>query len=76
MGSITTGIISITLVALNYGVRPGFFTVWFRSWLVSYFLAVLVILFVAPWVQVFVNFLLKKTELHAKKSKSDTNSSH
>lgn len=74
MGSITTGIISITLVALNYGVRPRFFTVWFRSWCVSYFQAVLVILFVGPWVQVFVNFLLKETELNAKERQHHTNS--
>ncbi len=67
MGIITTCIISFSLVALNYGFRTGFLKVWLRSWSVSYILTVLVIFFVGPWVQVFVNFLLKKTEVHAKK---------
>jgi hypothetical protein len=67
MGIITTCIISFSLVALNYGFRAGFLKVWLRSWSVSYILAVLVIFFVGPWVQVFVNFLLKKTEVHVKK---------
>ena len=76
MGIITTGIISCSLVALNYGFRAGFFAVWLRSWSVSYFVAVIVILFVSPSVQVFVNFLLKKTEMHGKKKNHHANGSH
>jgi hypothetical protein len=76
MGIITTGIISCSLVALNYGFRAGFFAVWFRSWSVSYLVAVIVILFVSPWVQVFVNFLLKRTEMHGRKKNHHANASH
>jgi len=60
MGSITTGIISFALVALNFGFREGFFTVWLRSWSVSYMLAVLIILMIGPRIQTFVNYLVKK----------------
>jgi hypothetical protein len=73
MGIITTGIISFSLVGLNYGFRAGFFGVWFRSWSVSYLVAVVVILFVSPGVQIFVDSLMKKTELQEKRKKHHIN---
>ncbi|HYV95032.1 MAG TPA: DUF2798 domain-containing protein [Chitinophagales bacterium] len=61
MGFITTGIISASLVAFNYGLHPGFFTIWFLSWLVSFPLALMAALFVGPRVQVLVNYLFKES---------------
>ena len=69
MGIITTGIISFSLIALNLGIKAGFFRIWLRSWSVSYLLAVLIMLFIGPWVQVFANFLLKQSEMRLKKRK-------
>jgi hypothetical protein len=70
MGIVTTSIISFALVALNFGFKPGFYSVWFRSWLVSYPLAVAIILFLGPWVQVLTNFLFKKTTIARKKKET------
>jgi Protein of unknown function (DUF2798) len=76
MGIITTGIISFSLIALNLGIRTGFFRIWLRSWSVSYLLAVLIMIFIGPWVQVFANFLLKETETRIRKKKRHSNDMH
>jgi hypothetical protein len=73
MGIITTGIISFSLIALNFGIRAGFFTTWLRSWSVSYLLAVLIMLFIGPGVQVFANFLLKVRKMRLRKKKHRLN---
>ena len=60
MGSITTALISFTLIAVNIGFGNKFITAWLRSWSISYVLAVAAMLFIAPKIQVLVNYLLKK----------------
>ncbi|KIC94390.1 DUF2798 domain-containing protein [Flavihumibacter solisilvae] len=60
MAMITTSMISFTLIAINVGFTTRFIPIWLRSWSISYVLAVLAMLFIAPRVQVLVGFLLKK----------------
>lgn len=57
MGSITTAIVSFTLTAVNKGFVDGFATIWLRSWLISYSVAVPAILLLGPKVQAFLNGL-------------------
>jgi hypothetical protein len=60
MSLITTIVISFTIIAVNIGFVNNFLLIWFRSWCLSYSLAVLATLFVAPKVQSFVDNLLKR----------------
>lgn len=66
MGLITTAIISFVLIAINIGFTERFLIIWFRSWSVSYVLAVSLMLLIAPRIQLLVNYLLEK-ELGMKK---------
>ena len=59
MGTITTGLVSLTLVSVNRGFASGFIAVWLKSWLLSYMVAVPAILVIGPRVQSFLNSLLK-----------------
>jgi hypothetical protein len=54
MGVITTGIISFTLISINFGYGPKFLFVWLKSWMIAYLVAIPVILLIAPKVQIFV----------------------
>jgi hypothetical protein len=63
MALVTTGVISSSLVLFNFGFKPGFIITWLRSWLISYPMAVALIIFVGPGVQAlarFINDLLRK----------------
>jgi hypothetical protein len=60
MGLITTGIISFALIAINIGLTERFVITWLRSWSVAYVLAVSAMLFIAPKIQLLVNYLLQK----------------
>jgi hypothetical protein len=60
MGMITTAIISFALIAINMGFGDKFLSAWLRSWAISYVLAVIAMLFIAPQIQMLVNHLLKK----------------
>jgi hypothetical protein len=71
MGIITTGTISFALVGLNFGFGTGFLGVWFRSWAVSYPLAVMLIYFVGPKVQAFASFITERTAVNVKKMGHD-----
>jgi hypothetical protein len=59
MGFITTGIISFTLILINVGFGPNFARVWLRSWSTAYVVVIPVILIVGPFVQIFVNRMIK-----------------
>ncbi|WP_428660686.1 DUF2798 domain-containing protein [Runella sp.] len=57
MGSITTGIVSFTLIAVNIGFSPAFLKIWLRSWGIGYLVAIPAILFIGPRIQALVNKL-------------------
>jgi predicted Co/Zn/Cd cation transporter (cation efflux family) len=57
MGSITTGLVSLTVIAANRGFVDGFIAIWLKSWLISYLVAVPSIIFIAPKVQYLVNYI-------------------
>lgn len=61
MGMITTGLISFTLVALNYGFKPDFTFIWLRSWAIAFLIAFFTIVFLGAKVQLFSAYLLNKT---------------
>lgn len=54
MGIVTTCIISFTLVSINIGYTPDFFSIWLRSWCIAYATVIPAILFIAPQVQKIV----------------------
>ncbi|HEX2606432.1 MAG TPA: DUF2798 domain-containing protein [Flavisolibacter sp.] len=55
MGSITTCLVSFTLILVNKGFVSGFTLLWLKSWLISYLVAVPVILVIGPKVQAALN---------------------
>lgn len=59
MGSLTTGIISFTLIFVNLGFTERFFSVWIKSWVMSYVVVIPAILFIGPRVQMLVDKLFK-----------------
>ena len=58
MGVVTTGIISLALLAMNRGISNGFLWAWLRSWVVGYVLVVPAILLIGPKVQAQVNRII------------------
>ncbi len=60
MGILTTGIISFTIITVNVGFKPNFITLWLRSWVIAYVIAVPAILVAGPRVQLLVNNLFKE----------------
>lgn len=61
MGSVTTGIISFVLIALNIGFTKGFTVIWLRSWGIGYVFAIPAILLLGPKFQAIVNQLFPHT---------------
>lgn len=59
MGIITTCIISFILIAINIGFTEKFFKIWFKSWLLSYTVAIPAILIIAPQIEKLVGYLFK-----------------
>jgi integral membrane sensor domain MASE1 len=57
MGAITTALVSFTLVVVNKGFNDEFLSIWLKSWLISYTVAVPTIILIAPRVQSFLNRL-------------------
>ena len=55
MGIVTTGIISLVLVAMNTGMSGGFVSAWLRSWVISYLIVIPAILLVGPRLQAQVD---------------------
>lgn len=60
MGIITTGIISFSLIAINIGFIETFVKVWLKSWLLAYAFVIPAILFIAPPIERFINYLFQK----------------
>lgn len=60
MSTITTIVISFTIIAVNVGFVSNFIVIWLRSWCISYFLAVIATLFIAPKVQSLVERLIQR----------------
>jgi hypothetical protein len=55
MAMVTTAFISFALISLNLGFGDRFLGAWLRSWAISYVLAVLAMVFIAPRIQFLVN---------------------
>ena len=66
MSMVTTAVISFVIIAINIGFGEKFLKAWLRSWSVAYVLAVTSMLFIAPRIQLLVNYLLK-TDFSAEK---------
>lgn len=51
MGSVTTGVISFSLIAVNAGLGATFVGTWLRAWAMSYVAVIPALLFLAPRIQ-------------------------
>ena len=61
MGIVTTGAISLLLIAVNTDLSGLIFLrVWLKSWGLAYLVVIPCILFIGPPVEKLVDFLLKK----------------
>ena len=61
MGIVTTGAISLLLIAVNTDLSGLIFLrVWLKSWGLAYLVVIPCILFIVPPVEKLVDFLLKK----------------
>ena len=58
MGVVTTGIISLVLIALNRGLGDGFVLAWLRSWGVGYVIVIPAILLIGPRLQARIDWLI------------------
>jgi hypothetical protein len=58
MGVVTTGIISLVLVAINLGNSSSFVGAWLRSWATSYVIVIPAILLIGPKVQAQVDRII------------------
>lgn len=58
MGIVTTGIVSFTIIASNLGFSEGFASVWLRSWLIGYAIAIPAILLLGPRLQARIDRLI------------------
>jgi hypothetical protein len=63
MGIVTTGIISFSLIAINFGFSPQFLQVWLRSWVMAYLIVIPAILLIGPRVQLLVDILFRNTKM-------------
>ena len=57
MAIFTTGIVTFAAISVNLGFSTNFLRVWLKSWGISYVVAIPAILFIAPKVQAFVDYL-------------------
>jgi hypothetical protein len=58
MGTVTTGVVSFVLIAVNLGFTSAFARIWLRSWGVGYALAIPGILLLGPRVQALVDRMI------------------
>ena len=58
MGVVSTGIISFTLLALNFGFSDRFVAAWLRSWAIGYVMVIPAILLVGPRLQQRIDRLI------------------
>lgn len=59
MSAVTTGIVTFTVVAVNFGFADEFLTLWLKSWAIAYLVAVPAILIIAPRIEKLVDYLIK-----------------
>lgn len=55
MASVTVSVVTFVLIAMNFGLGPGFLRIWLKSFAVAYVIVVPFILLVGPLVQRFVD---------------------
>ena len=60
MGIVPTGVVSFTVMVLNFGFSEYFLTTWLRSWSIAYLIMVPIIFIIAPFIDRFVAFLFKE----------------
>ena len=58
MGIVTTGVISLVIIAVNLGFSNGFVLAWLRSWGLGYVVVIPAILLISPWLQAQVDRLI------------------
>ncbi|WP_316803573.1 DUF2798 domain-containing protein [Pedobacter nototheniae] len=63
MGIFTTGIITGSVVAANFGFINGFIKIWLRSWAIAYLIVIPVILIISPKIQKLVDYLFENNDL-------------
>lgn len=62
MGVVTTGLISFTILSLNFGFTEHFARQWLRSWATAYAIVIPAILLIGPMVQARVDRLIPSSE--------------
>ena len=62
MALFTASIMTFIILAYNLGIIPGFLAIWFKSFLLAYFIIVPFVLIIGPLVQRFVDKLLLLSE--------------
>jgi len=61
MGIVTTCIISFLLISINVDFTENFFTIWIKSWMLAYVIAIPAILLIAPKIEQLVERLFKES---------------
>lgn len=62
MAVFTTGIVTFAAISVNLGFTANFMSIWLKSWGISYVVAIPAILFIAPKVQSFVDYLFAESD--------------
>jgi len=60
MGIVPPGVVSFTVMWLNFGFTETFLRSWLRSWSIAYLIMVPIIFIIAPFIDRFVAFLFKE----------------
>jgi len=60
MGIVPTGVVSFTVMWLNFGFIETFLRTWLRSWSIAYLIMVPIIFIIAPVVDRFLAFWFKE----------------
>ncbi|NAS29489.1 DUF2798 domain-containing protein [Flavobacteriaceae bacterium R38] len=67
MGLVTTCIISFSIVAINIGFNERFIKIWFKSWGLAYILVIPAILFIAPLIDMLIDYIFKRKKVNVKR---------
>lgn len=70
MGIVTTGLVSLTVVAVNIGLAENFLKIWLKSWAVAYLIVIPVILVIAPQIERLVGFLFNEKAVYKDREKA------
>ena len=60
MGIVPTGVVSFTVMVINFGFSEHFLKAWLRSWSIAYVIMVPIIFIIRPIVDRFVASLFKE----------------